>query len=156
MNVKPAAETLQVWPSAFAHDKTDQRSSINLSTPLSAIPTRMTTHRGPQRKRQQAWSRLLPLDGSRPCLRCLRYPSPRVFKFGSCPCVFVKACNTCIIVTLAEVSVKAGKFFSCTPWKRQAQHEIIKALTPKMVCALSATIAGSNADKRLRLSNVRR
>ena len=49
---------------------TDQRSSLHLPTPLIAIPTRMKTHRDPQRKRQQAWSRLLPLDGSRP-LACV-------------------------------------------------------------------------------------
>ena len=134
--------------------KTDQRSSLHLSAPLNAIPTRMKTHRGPQRKRQQAWSRLLPLDGSRPLLALFEVLFPQSIQIRLLPVCFVKPCNTCIILTLAEVSVKAGKFFSCTPWKRQAQHEIIKAFTPKMSCALSAVIAGSNADKRLNLSGV--
>ena len=117
MNVRPAAETLQVWPSAFTHDKTDQRSSLHLSTPLSAIPTRMKTHRGPQRKRQQAWSRLLPLDGARPLLALFEVLFPQSIQIRLLPVCFVKPCNTCIILTLAEDSVKAGKFFSCTPWK---------------------------------------
>ena len=50
--------------------------------------------------------------------------------------------------------MKAGKFFSCTPWKRQAQHEIMKAFTPKMFVAVSAVIARSNPDKSVFLSGV--
>ena len=119
--------------------KTDQRSSLHLSTPLSAIPTRMKTHRGPQRKRQQAWSRLLPL-----ALFEVLCP-PRVFKFGSRPYRFVKHCNTCIILTLAEVSVKAGAFYSCTPWKgrpsmRSKRHSRQRCFAPGLQSKLDPTL----------------